>query len=101
MILVLIFKPMMQLAHDRTSIMPIMNEHIVPLKRLYKGLRHTVALRTADRRTADSHVDAAGKGDGGMGKIVHTVIREPLNRLSMDTIFYEVSGHQVLRFMSF
>ena len=58
-----------------------MNEPIVPLKCLYNGLPHPVALRAVYRRTADSHVDTAGKGDGGPGKIIQTVIRQLLNRL--------------------
>lgn len=60
---------MVKLTHDRKRIKPIMNEHIIPLKRLYTGLRHTVALRTANRSAVDSHIDTAGKGDGGRGQV--------------------------------
>ena len=81
MMFVVIFKPVVQLAHDRSRIRPVMNEHIVPLERLYKGLCHAVTLRTVGWGTAHPHIDAAGEGSCVAGKIVQAIIREPFNGL--------------------
>jgi len=77
----------------------IMNVNIISLERFDERLGHAVQLRRSHRREAGNEADRLGEGDGVVGAVTATVIREPLHRMrgllivktSLDALEHEIA----------
>jgi len=101
MVVVVVLEPPRKLRQDRLCIGAIMNVNIISLERFDEGLGHAVRLRRLHRREAGNEADRLGEGDGVVGAVTATVIREPFDgmrgllivKTSLDALEHEIADH--------
>jgi hypothetical protein len=101
MVVVVVLEPPRKLRQDRLCIRAIMNVNIITLERCDERLGHTVRLRRSYGRKARHEADRLREGDGVVGAVTATVIREPLHRMrgllivkaSLDALEHEIADH--------
>ena len=101
MVVVVVLEPPRKLRQDRLCIRAIMNVSLIPFERFDERLGHAVRLRRSHRREAGNEADRLGEGDGVVGAVTATVIREPFDgmrrllivKASLDALEHEIADH--------
>jgi len=77
-ILIVILKPLRQLLHCGPGVIKGVHLDVIPLKCLYKRLRHTVGLRAVIGGRADPEAHKPAEVAGLIGRICRAVVAQPL-----------------------